>query len=234
MKVVQPKLLSLGAICLFLAIATVGAGCSEEPANVDPQAVLNAASAKMKEIAGFHFAYEVHQPETAEKKNGIVSITGDINAGGDMQATVEIFGGGVLFDVEFIALGDTHYVRYPLSEDWLAIPAAESPVGTLNLATGTIRVLDNIVDAAYEGTDKKSGTKTYHISGIVAATEVEAIAGSTDTEDPFPTDIWIGIDDDLVYEVDIIGPAQPSEDPGVWRSIVLNELEVALDIQAPQ
>jgi hypothetical protein len=95
-------------------------------------------------------------------------------------------------------------------------------------------VLDRIIDTKYVGTDKKGGAKTYHISGTVAAAEVEAIAGSTDTEEPFPTDVWIGVDNSIVYEVDIKGPAQPSEDPGVWRSIILTALSVAPEIKAPQ
>jgi hypothetical protein len=221
--------------CLMLAPVLCGlAACGGEPAYVDPQTVLSAASAKMKVIKGFHFAYEVHQPESAAPKDGIVSIAGDISSNGNMQATVRLLGGGVLFDVDFVALGATHYVLYPLSPEWKAIPAAESPVGTLNLAAGTIRVLDNITGIAYVGTEKKGGAKTYHITGTVAAADVEAIAGSVDTTNPFPTDIWIGIDDSFVHEVDIAGAAQPSEDAKVWRSIALSNLDTPVDIKAPQ
>jgi hypothetical protein len=228
------KLVLTGTL-LLAAFAGMGlAACGQEPANVDPQQVLSAASAKMGDVAGFHFVYEVHQPESAETRSSIVSITGDINSDGDMQANVEMYSGGFLVNAEFVALGDTHYIKTPLSTDWIVIAASESPIGTLNLATGTIRVLDNVTNAKYEGTDKRGGAKTYHISGSVAAAEVEAIAGSTDTESPFPTDIFIGIDDDFVYEVDITGSATRNEVPEVWRSIVLSVLEVAPDIKAPQ
>ncbi len=67
----------------------------------------------------------------------------------------------------------------------------------------------------------------------MAAAEVEAIAGAVDTTDTFPTDLWIGIEDSFVYEVDVHGPATPSEPEGIWRSIVLSNLDVYVDIQPP-
>jgi hypothetical protein len=62
---------------------------------------------------------------------------------------------------------------------------------------------------------------------------VEAIAGAVDTTDTFPTDLWIGVEDSYVYEVDVHGPATPTEPEGIWRSIVLSDLNVYVDIQPP-
>ncbi len=209
-------------------------GCGQQAVNVDPSQVLAAASAQMKQLAGLHFVYEVHQPEGVDKQNGIVSITGDVGPNGDMQATVKIYASGFLVNADFIAVGDTHYIRYPLSLSWTAVSATESPVGTLNLATGTIQVLDRITDTEYVGVENRAGAKCYHITGTVAAAEVRAIAGSTDTTSPFPTDVWVGVEDDRVYEVDIKGSAQPSEPAGVWRVILLTAMDTAPDIKVPQ
>jgi hypothetical protein len=38
----------------------------------------------------------------------------------------------------------------------------------------------------------------------------------------------------LVYEVDIAGAATTTEDPKIWRSIVLSNLGTSVDIKAPQ
>ena len=109
----------------------------------------------------------------------------------------------------------------------------DSPVGELNLAAYSIRILDQITDTSYEGTEKKDGVKCYHINGMVAGAEVQAIAGSVDATKPFPTDIWVGVDDSLLYEVDIMGPMASKRTTGTWRSIVLSNLNVAVDIKAP-
>jgi hypothetical protein len=225
----------LGAL---IAVASVvgPAACGSEPQNVDPQAVLADASAKMKQIAGFHFIYEVHTPESALSSvgGGIVNVEGDINPAGDMKATVELMGAGLLFNVDFVALGDTQYIRYPLATTWQSMKPEDSPIGALNLSAFSIRILDRITSASYKGTDKKDGVKCYHINGMVAGAEVEQIAGSVDAEELFPTDIWVGIDDGLLREVDLIGPMTTKEVDGTWRSIALSHLNEAVDIKAPQ
>lgn len=204
--------------------------------NVDPQAVLAECQTRMKEIAGFHFVYEVHKPAGTQPSGGldINRITGDVNAPGDMQATIDAVWGGTPVEVGFVSVSGVHYIQDPLSLKWQSMAASDSPVGRLSLSAGTIKILGNITEAVAEGIDKKGGTKTYHISGMVAAAEVEAIAGAVDTTEPFPTDIWVGVDDDLVYEVDIIGPATPNEKEGFWRSIILSDLDTYIDIQAPK
>jgi len=223
------------AFVILLLLPCLVAACGQQ-AKVDPQAVLAAASARMKEIKGFHFVYEVHQPKDWKPGAGlyIARITGDVNAEGHMRATVDAVWGGVPVSLGFVALGDTHYIQDPISKKWQTVPAAQSPVGTLNLNAGTIRILDRIMDATYVGEDNKGGTKTHHLKGKVAAAEVEAIAGAVDTTDTFPTDIWVGSEDNLVYEVDIAGAATPNEDKRIWRSIVLSNLDVYVEIQAPQ
>ena len=69
---------------------------------------------------------------------------------------------------------------------------------------------------------------------MVAPQYVKEIAGSVDTTTDFPTDIWIGVNDSYVYEVDIFGAATPNETDKYWRSISLSELNKSFDIKAPQ
>jgi len=211
-------------------------GCGGPSEQVDPRAVLSASSQAMKQIAGFHFVYEVHQPAGYKPGSGleIARITGDVNREGAMRADIDVTMGGTPLSLSFVALGDTHYIQDPLSQKWRSVPAASSPVGTLSLSAGTIRILDRIIEPKFEGEETKGGAKTYRISGKVAAAEVEAIAGAVDTENEFPTEIWVGVNDSYVYQVDIHGAATPNEDPRIWRSIVLSKHNVYVDIKPPQ
>ncbi len=222
-------------IFLLPALAVILLACGGPSQEVDPRAVLAASSEAMKQIAGFHFVYEVHQPAGVQPGSGleIARITGDVNREGAMQASIDVTMGGTPLSLSFVALGDTHYIQDPLSQKWRSVAAASSPVGTLSLSAGTIRILDRILDPKYEGTEKKGGAKTYRISGRVAAAEVEAIAGAVDTEDEFPTELWIGVDDHYVYQVNIHGAATPNEDPRIWRSITLSNHNVYVEIKAP-
>lgn len=230
---------AIGTVALLAAVALGGlVACGGGDGDVDPQAVLAAAAERMKVIKGFHFVYEVHKPESAKPGPGleIARMTGDINAAGDMRSTVDATYSGLPVTVGIVALGDTYYVQDPISQKWTSVAAADSPVGQLSLSAGTIRILDRITEVSYEGVEGKGGAKVYHIKGRVADEEVKAIAGLVDlgVTESFPTDIWIGVDDSLVYEVDIFGAATTNEDPKVWRSIVLSNLDTHVDIEAPR
>jgi hypothetical protein len=222
---------------LLLAGALLGAvACGSKPQNVDPKAVLATGSASMKTLTGFHFLYQVHTPESAVANvgGGIVKVEGDINAAGNMEATVQLVAGGLLVNVDFIALPDIQYIKYPVVNKWQSMKPEESPIGALNLSAFSIRILDQITDTTYQGTDKKDGVQCYHIHGMVAGAEVQAIAGSVEATKLFETDIWVGIDDGLLREVDLIGAMGSKEVDGTWRSIALSKLGEAVDIKAPQ
>jgi hypothetical protein len=180
--------------------------------------------------------YEVHKPAGTKPGAGleIARITGDVNAEGNMRATIDVTQGNIPLSLNFVQVGDTQYLQDPLSRQWQTIPVASSPVGKLSLSAGTIQVLDRITGAEYRGDENKGGVKCHHISGEVAAAEVEAIAGAVESTGTFPTDLWIGVADSYVYEVDIQGPATPNEPKGIWRSIVLSNLDTYVDIQAPK
>jgi hypothetical protein len=235
--IIAPTLVVLltATLLLTLALASLTA-CGGTGSKADPQAVLAAASVKMKTIKGFHFEYVVHQPQGVEPSGGlyIARIIGDVNAAGDMKANVDAQMSGLPVSLGLVAVADMYYIEDPLSRKWQSMAAADSPVGKLSLGAGTIRILDRITEASYEGQESKGGTTCHHISGMVAAEEVKAIAGLVDTTNAFPAGIWIGVSDSLVYEVDIAGAATPDEDEGIWRSIVLSQHDNNVQIEAPQ
>lgn len=225
-------------LLILLAALSFLAACGGSGGTVDAQKVLLGSSAKMKTIKGFHFVYEVHKPQSAQPGSGleIGRMTGDVNAAGDMTSSVDATYGGLPVTVGIVALGDTYFIQDPISMKWTSVAAADSPVGALSLNSGTIRILDRITGIAYAGEESKGGVKTYHITGQVAAEEVKAIAGLVDTDvaRSFPTDIWIGVADSLVYEVDIAGAATADETKDYWRSIVLSDLDKSVTVEAPQ
>ncbi len=230
------RTLSVVLSVLILAGAVLGlAACGSTPQNVDPKTVLADASTKMKVLKGFHFLYQVHTPESAMSNvgGGIVKVEGDINAAGNMEATVQLVAGGLLINVDFVALSDIQYIKYPVVNKWQSMKPEDSPIGELNLSAFSIRILDQITSTSYKGTDKKDGVDCYHIHGMVAGAEVQAIAGSVDPTKLFETDIWVGINDGLLREVDLIGAMGSKEVDGTWRSIMLSKLNEVVDIKAP-
>lgn len=228
------------AVMLLVLTAALPAlsACGGNADGVDPQIVLKDSSAKMKTLTGFHFVYEVHKPQGSQPSSGleILRITGDVNATGDMTSIVDATYGGLPVTIGLIALGDTYYIQDPISQKWTTLAAADSPVGKLSLGAGTQRILERINNASYAGEESKGGAKTYHIQGDVAAEEVKAIAGLVDTSvtKTFPTDVWIGVGDGFVYEVDIKGAATADETEDYRRSIIVSKFNESVTVEAPQ
>lgn len=213
------------------ALFVFGCGGGDE-AQVDPNAVLSASALKMEAIKGFHFVYEVHKPGNAKPGPGleIARITGDVNAEGSMRATIDVTQGNVPLTLNFIQIEESQYLQVGL---WQKIPLERSPIGKVNLGAGTVGILQQVSGATYEGRESKGGAKCYHITGSVPAEAVKSIAGSTDTTTPFACDVWIGVDDGYVYEVDIKGAATSDELSGTSRSISVSKHDVLVDIKAP-
>lgn len=221
-------LVALLAVCLPLS-ACGGGGA------VDAKTALAQCSSNMKKIAGFHFVYEVHNPANYQPKGGfeIRRIIGDVNSQGDMSADVTLASSSVpSYTIQFIQIGTDQYAK--AIGIWQKISGSSSPIGQVNLKAGTIRILDQIASIKYVGRENKAGADCYHLSGKVAAAEVSALAGSVTTKNPFPTDLWIGVNDLLIYEVDIKGQAQPDENPQIWRSVVLSKQGQSKTINAPK
>jgi len=222
------------AAALVVAILAFSAlGCGGQSQQVDPHAELAKSAAAMQQIKGFHFVYEVHQPANAKPGTGleIARITGDVNSDGNMKAAIDVTQNGIPLTLNFVQVGDTQYLQ--VLGAWQKIPIESSPVGKLNLGTGTIQILQKMTDVKYVGEETKGGVKCYHITGNVAASEVKAIAGAVDTTNTFPVDIWIGVDNSYVYEVDVHGAATSGESPSTWRSVVLSNHNENVDIKAP-
>jgi hypothetical protein len=158
----------------------------------------------------------------------------DINAKGEMQATIQYLSSGSLINVDLVAMADTHYVKFPLATGWAKLKPSESPLQNLDLGGLPVQILGQITSPSVAGIEKRVGQKTYHITGQVTKADIENIAGSVSTVDLFVTEVWIGVSDSLLYEVNIIGPMTKDEPAGTYRSIVLSKLDVAVDIKAPQ
>jgi len=106
-------------------------------------------------------------------------------------------------------------------------------VGKLNLNAGTIQILDKIVSPTYVNDESIGGTATHHLKGTVAAADVAAVVGAVEVTGTFPTEIWVGVKDGYVYQVQISGAATSTDDPKTVRVITLSNLNKSVDIKAP-
>ncbi|GAB4249651.1 MAG: hypothetical protein Kow00122_07150 [Thermoleophilia bacterium] len=226
----------LGALLLVAATLGVGGCAKSEKPPVDPAQVFSESVTAMQAVKSFHFTYEVTKPEGAAPAQGseIVRIVGDVTAEGRMRAVIDVETNGVPLQLQFVAAGQTHYVQDPTSQKWQSLPAQFSPVGKINLNTGTIQILQRIAKPEYVAEESVGDVSTYHLKGSVAATDVAAIAGATSTTEPFAGDVWIGVNDHLVRRIQLVGAATSSENPATLRTIELSKFNEDVTIEPPQ
>lgn len=227
----------LAAMALLLALSSVALwSCSgDEEEAVAPEEVFADSVEAMQAEESFHFTYDVEKPSDAEPPEGfdIVALEGDVAVEGRMQAMVDLLQNGVPLEIEFVALEDTHYLRSPGSSSWQPVPAAFSPVGDLNLNEGMIGILQQIQEPEYLGREEVDGVEAYRLGGSTPAQEVEAIVQAVAREEPFPTEVWIGVDDKLVRQIRLEGAATSGEPEDTVRHIVLSAFGEEVTIEAP-
>jgi len=222
-------------ILATLALAACS-GASQSTSTVDAKIVVAESVPAMQALESFHFVYEVVKPQSAAPAQGleIAKIEGDVTADGKMKAAIDLLQNGVPLQVNFVALGDIHYIQDPTSQKWQGVPAAMSPVGKINLNTGAVQVLQKLDNLEYVDTQDIDGVKTYHLKGSVAPAEVANMVGSVSTTEPFAGEIWIGVDDHLIRRIQIVGAATASEDPKTVRTIDLSAFDQPVTIEAPK
>lgn len=224
---------------LALVAAFLPAGCgggSGSTQTVDAKKVVADAVPAMQALKSFHIVYEVAKPDTAKPAQGleIAKITGDVTGDGKMKAAIDVLQNGIPLQVNFVAVGDIHYVQDPTSQKWQGVPAAMSPVGKLNLNLGAIQILQKIDKLEYVDSQDVGGVKTHHLKGSVPPTEVAGIVGAVTATEPFASEIWVGVDDHLVRRIQITGAATTGEDPKTARTIDLSAFDAPVAIEAPQ
>lgn len=232
-----PLALLVALLALLAAFLSTGcSGGSGSTQSVDAKKVVADAVPAMQALKSFHLVYEVAKPETAKPAQGleVAKITGDVTADGKMQAAIDVLQNGIPLQVNFVAVGDIHYIQDPTSQRWQGVPAAMSPVGKLDLSMGAVQILQKIDKLEYVDSQDVGGVKTYHLKGSVSPTEVAGIVGAVTATTPFAGQIWIGLDDHLVRRIQIAGAATQGEDPKTVRTIDLSAFDKPLTIEAPK
>jgi hypothetical protein len=237
---VQPRKqgpVSLGpalVTALLLAITLLLAGCTSNE-DVDPQAVLNEAIPAMRALESFTFTYDVTRPEDTEPVQGtdVVALDGAVDSAGSMEAGIDLTQNGIPLHINFVAVGDTHYVQNPLTQRWQSVAASDSPVGELNLGASAIQILERIQSPAYDGQDEIEDVACHRITGTVAAEDVEGIAQAVSVDSDFPVEVWVGVEDSLIRRITLDGAATTTEPEGTVRTIELQGFNEPVEIEPP-
>ena len=225
------RLLLAVAIAASLLVAC-GGGDEVDTSAVDVDALLLAAADRMEQEPSFHFDLNL--------ENGRIQIVRGItieHAEGDVAAPDRVYFkvdarvGPLLAELEIIVLPDESWMTNPLTGRWeredIDLDQFFDP------ADGVTAIMRSITNAEITGTETIDGIQTYRVESTVDS-EFLTLFGQPEAGSQLGLKAWIGIDDPLVYRIDVVGGVLAQEEDDLVRTLTLSQYGADFDIQAPR
>ncbi len=233
----RAALVVLAAASLLLAAACPGGG-EEEPTPTpteeapDPTALLRGAGDRMATVERFHFLLE-HVDGTSEIVRGIemVRAEGDIGGTELLQAEIEGRFGALTFETAIVVLPDQGWLRNPLTRRWerenITVSALFDP------QQGAVALMRTATATGLGGREHIGDIDCWIVEATTDSGELaffeNAEAGRT-----VSARVWIGVDDPLVYRIELSGPIAAGELDTIVRRLELSRFGQDVDIVPPR
>jgi hypothetical protein len=211
------------------------------PTPVSAQAMLEAAQAAMSEVDSYSFAMDM---EIEVAMEGITMempfvFVGAYQAPDRVQYVITMTVLGETTAMEGITIGETSYIKNPLTGAWETTTESTSPISPEDIAQVGLEQLRAL---AYVGEETLGETPVYHLQATLSAGDLldEEALGLVDMEGEFAVDYWVGVRDDLFRQAAMEGEmsvASEEEDITMTMAMTLtmtfSDFGVPVSIEAP-
>jgi lipoprotein LprG len=217
------------------ALLLAACGKGEQP---DPVKLASDGAAAFDQVSAFHFKLNIAEGEAAPLGD-IILISADGNSlrPDKLKATLKAKLPGAPLAVNIngiIICADAWITPNPFNATVYEKLTETNGLESFSPAKGVSEVLRGLRASIYVEEAEIDSVKTHHISGVVDATSLNALTGGTATAGELKLDLWIGVDDKLLRQLVAVGPLDPSEKPGIKRTLVLDQFNAAVEITPPQ
>lgn len=226
-------LLHIGVMAIAAAGVLAGAGCGGNAAkNVEPKELMARSADRMDRAQSFHFDLS-HENGTTEIVRGLqmTTATGDVVGRDRLRLDVKAKAGPLNVAVGIIVLPDGSYITNPLTGRWereqISIASFFDP------AIGVTALMRAATEPRVAGQEKVNGVQTYRVEAKVDSGDLDLFAASAPAGSKVTARLWIGVDEPLVYRIEIDGPVNPGEASTILRRLDLTRFDEAIAITAP-
>ena len=230
----RPLALVAASLALLLTAVLVACGDGDEvdTDEVDVAALLLASADRMEEEPAFHFELEIENGRVQIVRGiNIERAEGDIAAADRVHFLVEARVGPLLAKIELIVLPDEGWITDPITGRW---EREDVDVGQFfDPADGITAVMRTITDAEITGTESIDGIQTYRLESTIAS-ELLTLFGNPQSGVELQLRAWVGIDDPLVYRIEVVGGVMAREEDDLIRRLNLSQFGADFDIQPPR
>ena len=223
----------------ILAVSAAGCGGGDDgtpsptPTPIDPAALLERAAIRMEGVAAFRFELD-HANGTSEIVLGIQMEHAEGAVAGPDRLEVEVKGKFLSLNVEVgvVILPDESFLRSPITGNWerenVNIDAFFDP------ADGVTALMRTIEGAVVAGTERIDGIEVVRLRASIDTGELTLFGEDTLAGETVDAEVWIGLDDPLVYRLELEGPVLFSDNEDIRRRLDLSDFDGDIVIEAPR
>ena len=166
----------------------------------DPAQILAMTVDAMAAVESFHFITTGSLETTASESEMTISITfeGDSLSPDRTSARLTLGVSVFLLEIEIVTIGADVYLTNPMTGEWeVTSPEDFGIPDPVLLISG---VLPSLNDMKIVGEERIAEVPTYHLSGSVTLEDPDILGADLES-----VDIWIGVEDSLLYRISTQG-----------------------------
>lgn len=226
----------LAALLALAAVPGVACGGGDEPADVeavDAGELLAAAADRAERLHSFHFVLD-HEGGGTEIVLGLVMTRAEGDVAGGDRIRVSVDAGFLAANVraEIVVIGDEAWIKVPpFINRWRAESISLAEV--FDPASGVTALMRAVEGARVSGTESVGGTQTYVVEATVASGDL-TLFGEPQPGRTLSARVWIGVDDPLVYRLEVVGAVTAAEEPDLRRRLTLSRFDAEIEIEPPE
>lgn len=236
----RPNLwLAMAAMLLAQAVAC-GSLPSPTPTPTptpDPQVTLRRAVSQVLEMKSAAFTLEHQVGSTIlfpglemSKASGVVDIPNKIRLRVEAQSTIP----RSFVEINVVIIGEQAWMTDFISGQWRQVPLESLPVTFSDLGRTLADIIEAVRDPRLIGSQALEGRDTYRIEGRVQSEDLAALVPGAGEGFEVVLMLWLDQDDGLLRRVLITGQVVPSDIPGAVRLLTLEDINLPVDITAPE
>ncbi len=240
----KARLKGVATCAVLTAVLTVGCGSTVTtsptptpgPA-IDAGAALNQAAVEVLQLESARFILNHEKGSTTlfpglemMKAAGLVEIPDRVS----LVVEGELAFPRSFIEASFITIGDEAYMTDLLTGDWREVPPETLPVRFADLGRTLADIIGAVEEPTVAGSERLQAYDTYQIEGRIKSEALSSLVPGAGEGFAVDLDLWLEQSRKLLLQVRISGQVLPTDIPDAVRLLTLDEINVPVNITAPE
>jgi lipoprotein LprG len=163
------------------------------------------------------------------------TMEGDLKRPDSVLAVLGVTIGGAVSELRTVSLGGRQYLTNPLTRQWVCLaPGASFDPAVLFAPDKGIEFLlqEGYQDVTLIGTEDLGGRPHYHLSGVMAGEQLQAISLGLLGAGQVAVELWADVETLRATRLVLVDTATDAATPSTW-TVNFSDYDKAVDVRAP-